>query len=124
MRLQLLAADRPLPTMGTAPLHPTDQWESIAAGKEFRQRVRTVMGRTAAGWVRWPARRSCVWGLRTRRPSPACGAQGYSGYGNCGVYIGKLIERPIQLGPYASEEFQRTDSDLEEHRRHDGTWSI
>lgn len=54
--------------------------------------------------------------------------QGFSCYGNCGVYIGRLVEEPVKLGTRmggaTDETFHRTDSDREGARYHDLTWGV
>lgn len=88
---------RPLPTLATCPAHPGDQWRDDGEGKVFRDRLRGVMGKTAGGW-------------------------GFSGYGNCGLYIANFKQRTVDFND--SERFHRTDSDREANRRYyaQDTW--
>lgn len=87
---------KPLPTLATCPQHPLDQWKNPEVdGKLFRERVRNVMGKTAAGW-------------------------GFGGYGNCGLYRARLVG----AGDEDSENFHRTDSDRDQNQYVDFTWGL
>jgi hypothetical protein len=100
--------------------------------KQFRAQVRQVMGQTAIGWVS---------AVHTRVPvhhALAAHVQGFSGYGNCGVYIANMQERVV--ADHADDEvFHRTESEPEPpsdgrrgrglgrrrvEKRHDQTWGI